>query len=85
MALAVEEVLRVWRELERVDGALPADDPDRRVIAAEVVELKRLYRRLTVEAQISIDRLQETREVIVEARHVLDVSRHRLDRSRARW
>lgn len=47
MARALEEVLAVWREAERVLTTLPSDSPERREVEFEVGRLRRLYGRLT--------------------------------------
>ena len=39
MARRVEEVLEVWRALERIEAALPAD-ADRRLVSAEIFEIR---------------------------------------------
>ncbi|HEX5013669.1 MAG TPA: hypothetical protein VFV72_05845 [Candidatus Limnocylindrales bacterium] len=86
MALEVEEILSLWREGERLLEELADDAPQRRLVAAEVVELKRIYRRLTNESDVTAHILVQSREAIAtahdavaSARTVLEGTRNRLN------
>jgi hypothetical protein len=77
LALPVEEVLSLWRQLERAEGNLPADSSERRVVQFEIVQLRQLYQRLTEKSTSS--------EVLLTAAHVqMGASRNALRRARAR-
>jgi flagellar biosynthesis chaperone FliJ len=78
MALAVEELLSLWREAERVLERLPADDPKRVVVSAEVVNLRRMYRRLTEERDLTAVTIAESRLTLDEAHRVLAEARQHL-------
>ena len=47
MSREVEEVLAVWRELERVRESLPVGSTERTLVSREIRQMKRLYRSLT--------------------------------------
>jgi hypothetical protein len=47
VARALDEVLALWREGERLLEELPPDSPDRRPVQVHVYQLRRIYRRLT--------------------------------------
>ena len=78
MTQPIEEVLGLWRELERVRDALPAADPARDLVAHELVEVRRLYRRLTQERQDSAARLAASRATLTEARALIRTMHERL-------
>jgi len=71
MALRVEEVLALWREAERVRDDLPVGHPQRVVVDREIVEIHRLYRRLTVEIESSHDNLHISQTQIESATQTL--------------
>ncbi len=47
MSREVDEVLAVWRALERVRESLPVGSTERTLVSREIRETKRLYRSLT--------------------------------------
>jgi hypothetical protein len=47
MSREVDQVLAVWRELERVRQSLPDGSTERTFVVREILEIKRLYRSLT--------------------------------------
>ena len=71
MALPVEEVLGLWRELERAEFSLPPRAPQRRIIRKEIVDLRRLYRSLTSESHTSRERLEMSHVTIDAAKSLL--------------
>ena len=77
VAILVEEVLSVWRELERVEDALPTEAPDRVVVASEIFELRRLYRSVTDARDQSWAVISASRVTIEHARMVLARARER--------
>jgi hypothetical protein len=78
MALPIEEVLRVWRELERLEVELPDDAPERRVISAEIVQMKRLYRSLVDNREATAERLRSSRDTLDQAQALIRDARGRL-------
>ncbi|MFL5726372.1 MAG: hypothetical protein ACJ765_00985 [Chloroflexota bacterium] len=79
MALPIEDVLSLWREAERVLEELPADAPERRVVSAELVNLKRIYKRLTSESDATAETLGQSRVSIEAAHATLARARAHLD------
>jgi hypothetical protein len=80
MAIRVDEVLALWRECERVLEQLPTGSVHRRLVTADELELRRLYRRLTTERIVETDAvLRAARETIDNARMTLEEARIRLD------
>jgi hypothetical protein len=80
MATAVEEVLALWRECERVRDELPADSVVRRLVTADELELRRIYRRLTTERIVETEMtLRATRRTIEAARATLADAHRRLE------
>lgn len=75
MALAVEEVLSLWREAERLLDVLPLDAPERKDIAADVADLKRIYNRLTLDNDATGKILASSRETLSVAREALDAAK----------
>jgi hypothetical protein len=61
MALPIEEVLAQWREAERNRDALPTGHPQRKVMEARILHLRRRYRDLTkaIEASDELLRLAD--------------------------
>ena len=84
MALAVQEVLSLWREAERLLDDLPDAAPERKIISAEVVNLKRTYRSLTTRPDVTAEVLAESRETIDAAQQTLDAASRRIGRSERR-
>jgi hypothetical protein len=73
VAVEVEELLAVWREAERVLEMLPSAAPDRVLVEAEIVDLKRTYRRLTDgRVESSSATLQRSAELIHRTRLLLN-------------
>jgi len=68
MALPVEEVLSLWRELERTQRELPGGTPERQAIDTEIAEMRSLYQRLTEASQTSAALLDTAHRRIVQAR-----------------
>jgi len=79
LALPIEEVLSLWRELERTHDELPADAPERQVIRLEIGRVRLLYRRLTERSEASSVLLTAAQQQIGYARAALDGARSRLD------
>lgn len=77
MALAVGEILALLREDERLLETMPLDAPERKVVAAEVVALKRMFKRLTEARDDASERLAASRETIDAAWTVLELTRRR--------
>ena len=84
MALEVEEVLALWRQAERLLVELPARAPERRVVSAEALELKRLYKRLTAEGDVTAHMIGSSHLRIQESRAVLEAAQATLNRSHER-
>jgi len=80
MALEIEEVLALWREAERVLQQLPRGAPERKLVSAEVVNLRRTYRRLTAESRATAETLAESRVTIESAQVTLERARERFER-----
>jgi hypothetical protein len=77
LALPVEEVLSLWRQLERAEGTLPADSSERQVVQFEIAQLRQLYQRLTEKSSSS--------EALLSAAHIqMGASREALARARVR-
>jgi hypothetical protein len=79
MARAVEDVLALWREGERLLEALPPTSVERSAIADEVEALRALYRELTDQRQLTTAMLARADGVARDARGVLERARRRLD------
>ena len=82
MALEVEEILALWRQAERLLDELPARAPEHRIVRAEVLELKRMYKRLTAEGDVTGHMIGTTHLRIQESKAVLEAARATLDRNR---
>jgi hypothetical protein len=78
LARALDEVLAVWREGERLLEELPADSPDRRPVQIQVYQLRRIYRRLTD------TKIPQTAEHIATSREAVERARATLARAQAR-
>ena len=79
VARALDEVLAVWREAERVLEALPGDSPERRPVQLEVYRLRRMYRRLTdAKTSRSEEHLAQSLETLERARGTLARANERL-------
>jgi hypothetical protein len=74
----IEEVLALWRELERVHEQLPEDDPTRRAVADEIARIRDLYRRLTNESQQTATLLKASQRTIERAHGVIRSAETRL-------
>ena len=81
MALEVEEVLALWRQAERLLDELPARSPERTVVSAEALELKRIYMRLTGGDDVTAHMIGSTQLRIEETKAVLEAAQATLDRS----
>lgn len=77
MALEVGEVLALLREDERMLATMPIDAPERKVVAAEVVALKRMFKRLTEARDDSGERLSSSQQTVDAAWSVLEIARRR--------
>ena len=77
MALPLEDVLSLWRELERVRDTLPADSPEGRAIAIEISRMRTLYRRMAARRTESEAKLRLSIDVVDGARQVLARARAR--------
>ena len=73
----VEEVLRTWREAERVLDDLPPFDPDRASVGLAIVRLKDCYQQLT-------DRDGYAAEAVESANRQLDDAHALLSRVKVR-
>ena len=80
MALEVQEVLYLWREAERVLDQLPPGAPERTLVSAEVVILKRTYKRLTAESDATATTVADSRATIEAAQENLARARQRIAR-----
>ena len=78
MALPIEEVLSLWRELERARDELPADAPERQVIGLEIGRVRVLYRRLSERSEASSVLLNAAQRQIGLSRAALQGARRRL-------
>jgi PAS domain-containing protein len=78
MALPIEDVLSVWRELERVHATLPPDAPERTVVAVEIVQMRAMYRSMTARRTESDARLAAALSAVDDAWKVLQRARDRL-------
>ena len=67
MSRAVDEVLAVWRELERVRESLPAGSTERTLVSREISHMKRLYRSLTRGVEESHAGLEPSRPTLAGA------------------
>ena len=77
MSVAVEEVLGLWREAERLLDELPLG-PERTAVLAEVEQLHILYTALTDRASSMQPILNASASVIDDARRLLERTRERL-------
>jgi hypothetical protein len=80
MALQIEEVLSLWREAERLLDELPAEAPEREVVSAEVVRLRRMYKRLTDESDVSAHMIGAAQDTMAKAKSTFDQARAALER-----
>ena len=80
MALEVQEVLYLWREAERVLDQLPPGAPERTLVSAEVVNLRRTYKRLTAESDATATTVADSRTTIESAQRNLAKARERIVR-----
>jgi hypothetical protein len=71
MALQIEEVLSLWREAERLLNELPPEAPERKRVSAEVVSLRRMYRRLTEESDVTAHMIGAAHDTIISAKATL--------------
>ncbi|HEX5013667.1 MAG TPA: hypothetical protein VFV72_05835 [Candidatus Limnocylindrales bacterium] len=78
MALETEEVLALWREAERILEQLPPGAPERKLVGAEVVKLRRIFKRLTNQRAARSATLPESRSTIESAELTLARARERL-------
>jgi hypothetical protein len=78
MTLAIEEVLAVWRDAERIRDGLPAAHPGRAALDAEIVELRAIYARLTDLIASSNQDLRVSADQIASAMETLERVRGRL-------
>ena len=74
----IEEVLALWRELERVQEQLPEDDPERHAVAGEIARIRDLYRRLTDQSQQTATLLKASQRTIERAHGVIRSAETRL-------
>jgi len=74
----IEEVLALWRELERVHEGLPDGDPERDAIALEISRVRDLYRRLTHHSEHTASLLQASRRTIERAHATIRAAERRL-------
>ena len=72
----VEEVLRTWREAERMLDDLPAINPDHESVARAIIGLKSCYQALT-------DLHGHSADVIASSRSTVDATHALLDRVRS--
>ena len=79
MTLAIEEVLAVWRDAERVRDTLPADHPRRAAIDVDIAQLRAIYARMTSLIASSNQDLRLSAAQIDSARETLERVRTRLD------
>lgn len=80
MAVPIEEVLSVWRELERTGDRLPENAPEREAILFEIVQMRRLYARLTERTETTDALLDGAHRQIAECRAAIRDAEHRLSR-----
>jgi hypothetical protein len=72
MAVAVDEVLAIWRDTDRQLRVIPKDDPGRHALEESISDLGLLYKWLTCEATAqSAARLTASRSTIDAARQLL--------------
>jgi hypothetical protein len=81
MAVLAADVLREWREAERLLELLPAESPDRLRVARALEEMQTLYQRVTetvpttdTTLRASFGRIDATRALLRETRARLDGS-----------
>jgi hypothetical protein len=79
MSREVEEVLAVWRELERVRESLPVGSTERTSVNREILEVKRLYRSLTRRVSVSLGRPDTIRPILERAYDALHRAKLGLD------
>jgi hypothetical protein len=80
MSVPVDEVLSLWRELERVRDQLPAAAIERERVVAQIVAVSGVYRRLEAQPLATARTLRECRETIDLAFAVLAAADKRLRR-----
>jgi hypothetical protein len=78
MTLAIEEVLAVWRDVERVRDALPPAHPGRADLDADIVQLRAIYARMTDLIASSNQDLRASADQIACAMETLERVRTRL-------
>lgn len=78
MSRQVEELLRVWREGERLLAELPPLDPDHERVRHVVAVMSHLYQDLTAEGGNTPDAIHSSTDTIVAARLTLARARARL-------
>jgi hypothetical protein len=76
LSVAVEEVLGLWREAERLLDELPLG-PERTAVLAEVEQLHILYTALTDRASSMEPIVNASASVIEDARRLLERTRER--------
>ena len=80
MATMVEELLRAWREGERVLETLPAKDRESADVAEAVAVIRLEYQRLTDAENMTPTKLRGNRRTIKTAFAVIDRALDRIDR-----
>jgi hypothetical protein len=80
MSVSVDEVLSLWRGLERVRDQLPVEAVERERVIAEIAAVQRVYGRLQADPKATARTLRECRETIDRAFAALAAADKRLKR-----
>jgi septal ring factor EnvC (AmiA/AmiB activator) len=83
MAIPVEELLSLWRELERRRDELPAASVERQRLNDEIKNIRELYARVTQEGAATDVTLKVSRDAIARGRALLDAAHGRVAASSA--
>ena len=78
MSVPVEEVLSLWRELERVREELPRAATERQLVDEQITAVHELYRRLTEGRASSLELLRTSRQTIDDGFAALARAQNRL-------
>jgi len=80
MSVSVEELLSLWRGLERVRDELPDEAVERDRVVVEIAAVRRVYGRLESDPRATARTLRECQETIDRAFAALAAADKRLQR-----
>ena len=75
----VEEVLSLWRDLERVRDELPKEAPERQLVDQHIIEIQALFTLVTADASQSSRAVEVSPDAIARAHATLSRAHARLE------